>query len=1180
MDRVEEAALQAALLLLPGHLRADEAVVHPAQGLPVAIGAEVGVVVIARQAAGSALARADHVEQGAEELHVRLEGVADDVLALRAHPFGDLGGELVVLEDVEGNGSLRLVARGEGDVGGPPVVAAEVLVGEADERGDAVEVDTGKLAAGALRGLEGGVQLVLPGDGGAVRLRQVGVGVEDDVAQPVVRRPLVRPVMPHPVAVRPLDRGVRDGAGDLSARAAEVPVLHLGWRVQIGQHRPLQLIGAQEGCAGAVARLVVGCGPIAEVLVLPPRLGVDEGEDVVGAIIAGVRLPAFIEAEAEVPGAGHGVRLEAQQPDAALPGAALGVFREQLVVAAERVAEAPRGVVLVEEQPEARAGGELGRVAGEPEVELGLECLALGVIGEAADPWLGQGHREREADLRSAHRAAGVCRSLPRAVPKEEARVVLPGLDPALLLRIVPPAPADRRQRQGDADDEGAVRGGLRGHRAGQLDGCGPPLPVAGEGQPRDRAREAIAGRDRRDGDELVPLSEVADLEPLVGGAKRVVAEAQGQLALLRDDEGGLGRQLGLAECEQASGEGERQQESARRVVHRSHLGRVPSRRRAGDPPAVAQRGVCSVRPNRGSHEHGNGQRQEVRGKMNVRGLVGPGGAVLLGFAVSMTTAEAGPKLVRIGPEKKVIEWGWDEPSPAYMRANAESMDGYGFDGVIFHAEPVRNGKAESFAWSCWTGTRFGYEDFARDIADLQAAGATFRHMTDNFLRFNVTPGDVDWFDDEAFAAVTSNAELAGRVAKEGGCQGLMFDIEMYGRPLFTYAEQARRQTKTFAEYEEKVRQRGQELMRAFNRYYPDITVLLTYGYEITGVGGDRSQAPYGLLKDLLDGMFEAAAEKTIIVDAYEGAYSFRAHRQFAQARQTVREGMLKFVGNPRAYRKHVQVGFGVWMDNRYQAKDWFPDDFERNTFTPEEFEYSVFCGLDVTDRYVWVYTEHPKWWTNEQLPPAYWDALRGIRTPRPIDDAKYQGRQIKGLEPPPPPPPPIAAAQPGYSDEATFGDLRAKYDFVADLPKVWEFRTDPGRVGERERWFAPEVDLADWRGLEIGKFWDEQGVKYTGDAWYRLTWVAPTARVPQKARLILWFGAVDETATVWVNGVRAGAHREPPDIGWDKRFAVDVTGKLKLGQTNTIAVKVGNSTLAGGIWKSVRLAVEKGKGK
>ncbi|NCO41114.1 MAG: hypothetical protein COY42_15130 [Armatimonadetes bacterium CG_4_10_14_0_8_um_filter_66_14] len=545
--------------------------------------------------------------------------------------------------------------------------------------------------------------------------------------------------------------------------------------------------------------------------------------------------------------------------------------------------------------------------------------------------------------------------------------------------------------------------------------------------------------------------------------------------------------------------------------------------------------------------------------------------ALPLGFLLLPVLPANAEVRARIGSEKKLIEWGWDEPTPAYLRANAQRMDGYGFDGVIFHADPVHEGKAANFAWECWSAKRFAYADFAQNLADLRAAQATFTRMTDNFLRFNVCPGDVDWFDDAAFAGVVNNARLAGRVAHEGGCKGLMFDIEMYGKPLFTYDKQAHKEAKSFAEYEAQVRRRGRELMRAFNQWYPDITVLLTYGYGITGVGGDRSKAQYGLLKNLFDGMFEAARKGATLVDAYEGAYSFRTRKEFVAARKTVLGGLISRVGAPDAYRKHVRLGFGVWMDNRYGAKAWNTDDFEKNYFTPAEFEYSLFCGLSVCDKYVWVYTEHPKWWTNEKLPAEYLNAIRHARNPRVLDDAKHQGRQVKD---PPTDRGPVASAQPGYDDEATFGDLKAKFDFVADLPKTWKFCTDPEREGVQGEWFSPALDLADWRDMLIGKFWDEQGVRYQGDAWYRLTWGVPALELPANARLYLWFGAVDEQATVWVNGAKVGVHTEPPDLGWDKRFSAEVTGRLRPGEQNTIAVQVNNAALAGGIWKSVKLAV------
>jgi hypothetical protein len=88
----------------------------------------------------------------------------------------------------------------------------------------------------------------------------------------------------------------------------------------------------------------------------------------------------------------------------------------------------------------------------------------------------------------------------------------------------------------------------------------------------------------------------------------------------------------------------------------------------------------------------------------------------------------AGPgKLVRISPEKKLIEWGWDEPNPAYLRANAARLDTFGFDGVIFHAEPLQEGKRVNFAWECWGARRFALVDRGASASGLSrcpSAGA------------------------------------------------------------------------------------------------------------------------------------------------------------------------------------------------------------------------------------------------------------------------------------------------------------------------------------------------------------------------------------------------------------------------------------------------------------------------
>ena len=50
--------------------------------------------------------------------------------------------------------------------------------------------------------------------------------------------------------------------------------------------------------------------------------------------------------------------------------------------------------------------------------------------------------------------------------------------------------------------------------------------------------------------------------------------------------------------------------------------------------------------------------------------------------------------------------------------------------------------------------------------------------------------------------------------------------------------------------------------------------------------------------------------------------------------------------------------------------------------FTPQAFEASIRAALSTADKYVWVYTETPKWWAGanaktEHLPQAYEDAVR-----------------------------------------------------------------------------------------------------------------------------------------------------------------------------------------------------------
>lgn len=202
-------------------------------------------------------------------------------------------------------------------------------------------------------------------------------------------------------------------------------------------------------------------------------------------------------------------------------------------------------------------------------------------------------------------------------------------------------------------------------------------------------------------------------------------------------------------------------------------------------------------------------------------------GLVLAAFAGATLAEPAPPSGGRPFVRKKLIEFGWDEPDTAFMRKHAEAMDATPFDGCVYHFRcRLANGQDTDFIGSGWGRRAFTMEQVRHAIDDLRAT--RFRRLRDNFLRFNVTPGDLDWFDE--YSAVFQNAGLAARVAREGGV-GILFDTEQYHAPLFDYRRQRDASTKTGEQYATQARLRGREFMNVLQDGFPDLKVLMTFGY-------------------------------------------------------------------------------------------------------------------------------------------------------------------------------------------------------------------------------------------------------------------------------------------------------------------------------------------------------------
>jgi hypothetical protein len=359
------------------------------------------------------------------------------------------------------------------------------------------------------------------------------------------------------------------------------------------------------------------------------------------------------------------------------------------------------------------------------------------------------------------------------------------------------------------------------------------------------------------------------------------------------------------------------------------------------------------------------------------------GFAALLLLVPASITSGAGPV------EKKLIEFGWDEPDTAFMRRHVDQLEKSPFDGCVFHVNYRKaDGKNGSFTWDSWGKQSFSEADVKQAIDDLK--NTPFKRCKANFLRFNTTPADIDWFDDHT--AVLNNARLAAHIAKEGGCPGLLFDIEQYNAPLFQYTKQRDKDRKSWDEYAAQVRRRGREVMGAFQEGFPDLVVFLTFGYSLPWddhAGPNHTPLPqcgYGLLAPFMDGLVEAAKGRTRLVDGFEIAYRFRQPAQFPNGYRMMEKDLLPIVADPKKYRQVFTFSFGLWLDFDWRGAGWNTEDVTKNIHTPEQFEVLTRKVLETADEYVWIYTETPRWWSDEgkpvKLPPAYDAALRKAKRP------------------------------------------------------------------------------------------------------------------------------------------------------------------------------------------------------
>ncbi|MFH0964946.1 MAG: hypothetical protein V2A58_13180 [Planctomycetota bacterium] len=575
--------------------------------------------------------------------------------------------------------------------------------------------------------------------------------------------------------------------------------------------------------------------------------------------------------------------------------------------------------------------------------------------------------------------------------------------------------------------------------------------------------------------------------------------------------------------------------------------------------------------------------------------------ALILGGA-SCTAAE-GP---RIGADKKIIKTGQDMPDARCLRGHIREMERYPFDGVTIDLSVEEGGKRERLAYRWWAPEEMAREQVRDSIDDLLAV--EFRRFTDNFLWISTQSQPLpapSWLDDEGFARIKANMVLAATIARECGLKGVFLDVEQYGgmkwsrwmmRFCYPYAHASemgmvtRKLVDRVVPYEEYVaaaRRRGREIMSAMCEEYPEITVLVLPGIhsvakERIGYGArycpeekleGLASSDYGILAAFGDGMLEGMSPEATLVDGHEKSYAYTLDARFVEGRRGIEEAVdVSAVGE--LYRQRMKTGFGLMLDNRYNVRGgWHvkEDEFIHNHFTPAEFGNALYFGMLRSDRYVWIWNElrgavffdspAREGERKANVPEGYVLAMRNARNAREMDAGRDSRCALAQ------PVPPSASEARGYSDEATFGPLADAYEIVGDLPKEWLFLADEEALGIGY-YTAEDWDETGWKPIRTGEYFQRQGYRFRGIAWYRCRFDVP--RELEGKGVCLLFGGVG-TNHFFVNGQWLSERSQKNGV-----WVVDFTKVARFGEKNLIVLGIVTTGSPGGVYKSVKLAVKK----
>jgi hypothetical protein len=371
--------------------------------------------------------------------------------------------------------------------------------------------------------------------------------------------------------------------------------------------------------------------------------------------------------------------------------------------------------------------------------------------------------------------------------------------------------------------------------------------------------------------------------------------------------------------------------------------------------------------------------------------------------------------------QKKLLDFGWNSPFTYDLRNNQKKYEIGVFDGVGI--------KIPKYAGA---GNVFMINDLRTITADSMQMEIDFavntvpsKILTDNFIVL-FGGSQMDWFSDTDWELADKHIRYAAKLAKSLKCKGILWDAEPYkpGKNPWKYPEQPFAKEHTYEQYAVQVRKRGAQFINALQEEFPDLIVYSLREFsdyqqgspfsepllpvrDLTYTNNRLKEMWWGLHLPFTIGIIDAIRGNATLVDANEEAYYYTSSQQFFETANILKGDALALIPSDLQLKFAAHYKIGQAIAPHYISGSWaniitFPYRLSgqgkmlSSTQQAKWLEHNAYYSLRTSDNYAWLYTEQYNWWSGQNVPKGFEEAL--LKAKKKVNDNKSLGFSVEEM--------------------------------------------------------------------------------------------------------------------------------------------------------------------------------------